>query len=420
VVLASLVGGLAFGIAVHRSGDPALGRLAVAVGVIGQVWVAALRMTVVPLVIAVTLAAIVGAKRQTSIGALGLKALALFVAMHIAATALALTLVPAALELQSADPAAAASFRSPVSASAPVAPPSPPNAVTAGDWLTRLIPTNIFASAASGEILPILLFTVLFGLALRRLDGPSHELLQRLLEGLAFAMMTLVRWVLMAMPVGVFALCAMFASHLGSEAIGVLAFFIALLSGMLLLATLLLYPLSSMLGRVSLGTFARAAAPAQLLAVTTRSSLASLPALVQGGREHLALPEAGTGFVLPLCVATFKIDYMISGLVRLLFVAHVLGIALGPLELTTFILTLLLLSFGAAGVPGLGGVRSLPAYLAAGLPLEAVLIVIAVDAIPDVFATLANVTADMSAATILSRRERTPSGAKGMAAAATP
>jgi Na+/H+-dicarboxylate symporter len=340
--------------------------------------------------------------------------------MHVAATVFTLTLAPAALASQSVDPAAAASFRARVSEVAPGDPAPRPEPVSVEDWLTGLIPTNVFATAARGEIFPILVFTVPFGLAVRRLDRASHDLLLRLAEAFAGAMMALIRWVIRAMPVGVFALCAVFASHLGVRATGVLAFFIVLVSGLLLLATLLLYPLSAAFGRTAIARFARAAAPAQLVAVSTRSSLAALPALVQGGRAHLGLPESSTGFVLPLCVATFKIDYMISGLVRLLFVAHVLDIPLGAPALITFVLTLFVLSFGAAGIPWAGSIRSLPAYLAAGVPLEAVLILNAVDAIPDIFATLANVTGDMSAATILSRDDRDAADARPVPTEAAP
>jgi Na+/H+-dicarboxylate symporter len=361
-------------------------------------------MTVLPLVIALTLVAIVGARRDSSIGALGAKAFALFMAMLVAAACLALALAMPALASHDVDPGAAASFRAQMSEPAPDVHSDRPHA-TLGDWLVGLVPVNIFSSAAKGEILPILLFTVLFGLAVRRLSQ-NHELLGNLFEGFAGAMMVIVGWVLKVLPLGVFALCAVFASRLGSRATGVIVFFIVLLSGILLAATLLLYPVTAILGRVSLARFARAVAPAQVVAVSTRSSLASLPALVDGGRKHLGLSDSATGFVLPLCVATFKFDYGISSLVRLLFVAHVLDIRLGAAEIARFLMTQLILSFSGAGIPGAGSVRSLPAFLAAGIPIEGVLIVNAVNSIPDIFATLANVTADMSAATILSRKDR--------------
>ena len=416
--LAALIAGFAVGILVHRSGEPALRNAVDAVGVLGHLWVAALRMTVIPLVIVLTLAAIVGAGRERSIGALGAKALLLFVAMLVGASCLTLAVARPVLAAHEVDPASAVSFRAEMSPPAGAATERPP-APSAADFLIGLIPVNVFSSAARGEILPVLIFTAMFGLAIRRLAGSEHELLRRLFEALASAMMALIGLILKALPIGVFALCAVFASRLGARATGLIVFYIVLVSGILLLATVLLYPLTAALGRVSPARFARAVAPAQVVAVSTRSSLAALPALVEGGRKHLRLSESAAGFVLPLCVATFKLDYGISSLVRLLFVAHVLGIPLGAPEIATFLMTQFLLSFSAAGIPGAGSVRSLPAFLAAGVPIEGVLILNAVDSIPDIFATLANATADLSAATILSGKDRAK-GAESLPTVAAP
>jgi proton glutamate symport protein len=413
--LVALAAGFVVGIFVHRSGDPALVRVVDAVGVIGQLWVAALRMTVIPLVIALTLVAIVGARRERSIGALGARAFVLFLTMLVGVSCLTLAVARPVLASHTVDSVAAASFRAQMSEPLPsVSGPTPAASVT--DWLLALVPSNVFSAAVRGEILPILLFTGLFGLAVRRLPRTDHELLRSVFEGFSGAMMAFVGFVLKVMPLGVFALCAVFASRLGSRATGVIVFYIVLVSGILLLATLLLYPLTAVLARTSLAKFARAVAPAQVVAVSTRSSLASLPAMVEGGRKHLALPESATGFVLPLCVATFKLDYGISSLVRLLFVAHVLDIRIGAPEIAAFLLTQFLLSFSAAGIPGAGSVRSLPAFLVAGVPIEGVLILNAVDAIPDIFATLANVTADMSASTILTRKDRVHAAAESVSA----
>ena len=218
--------------------------------------------------------------------------------------------------------------------------------------------------------------------------------------------MALVGFVLKLLPIGVFGLCAAFAFRIGVRLTGVIAVWIVLISSVLILVTILLYPFTALAGRVSIPRFAKAVAPAQVVAVGSRSSLASLPALVAGGQQHLGLPASATGFVLPLAVASFKLNRVVSGPVKLLFLAHVFQRPLGVPQLAAFLATEIILSFSTVGVPSMGGVRSIPAYLAAGIPVEAVFLLNAVDTIPDVFKTLTNVTADMSAATILSRRER--------------
>ena len=123
--LVALVAGFAVGTLVHRSGDPALVRAVDAVGVIGQLWVAGLRMTVLPLVIALTLVAIVGAKRDKSIGALGIRAFVLFLTMLVGASCLTLAIATPTLASYAVDPVAAASFRTEMSEPAPRPPPSP-------------------------------------------------------------------------------------------------------------------------------------------------------------------------------------------------------------------------------------------------------------------------------------------------------
>jgi len=140
------------------------------------------------------------------------------------------------------------------------------------------------------------------------------------------------------------------------------------------------------------------------VAVGTRSSLASLPALIQGAEGGLGMPRPVSGFVLPLSVATFKVNTSISSVTKFLFLAAAYGIDLDLPRVVTFVVASLMLSFGSPGVPTApGSVTRLPAYLAAGIPLEGVVLLSAVDAVPDIFKTLLNVTADMSVATIVAR-----------------
>jgi Na+/H+-dicarboxylate symporter len=225
-------------------------------------------------------------------------------------------------------------------------------------------------------------------------------------------MLVCVRWILAFTPLGVFVFTYRFALGAGSQAAGVLGAWVVLVSGLLLLCAVLLYPVTALFGRTTLRAFARGVAPAQIVAVSTRSSIASLPALVEGARDRLRLPDAAIGFVLPLSVSVFKLNRTISSTAKLIFLAHVYGITLSATTLVSFLITVMILSFSTVGLPSGGSnFKTLPAYLAAGLPLEGVVILEAVETIPDIFKTLLNVTADMSAATILSRSSRAAVGA---------
>jgi Na+/H+-dicarboxylate symporter len=139
------------------------------------------------------------------------------------------------------------------------------------------------------------------------------------------------------------------------------------------------------------------------VAVSTRSSLASLPALIEGGREHLGFPPITTGFVLPFSSSLFKLSTVTAEPVRYLFLAHLFGIGLTLPQTATFLVTLILLSFAGVGVPrGGSGFDTLPAYIAAGVPIEGLVLVVAVDTVPDIAKTLINVTGQMTVATIAS------------------
>ncbi|HKD18882.1 MAG TPA: cation:dicarboxylase symporter family transporter, partial [Thermoanaerobaculia bacterium] len=236
--LASLAAGFGVGILAHESGASVLARFVEAASVVGRLWVAALQMSVLPLVVSMTFVAILGASTRASIGKLGVRTLALFVAMLVAAGILTLAIAIPAMRLYPMDAAATAAFRAGASVPAPGDAAAHPTSI--GDWLVALVPVNIFEAAARGEILPVLLFTVLVGLAATRLSPERREGLHRLFEALSETMMVVIGWILTLLPLGVFGLCADFAFRVGVRATGALTFFVTLACGILLLVTALL------------------------------------------------------------------------------------------------------------------------------------------------------------------------------------
>jgi proton glutamate symport protein len=408
-ILVALVAGLGLGLALHGSEDPLVARLVEGVVPLGQFWFAALRLIVVPLVVTQTLVAIAGPRNGEAIGTLGLKALVVFVLMLVAGGIFTILVTPPLLALYPVEPATAEALRASTSVPASATEMAGAGVNSFGEWLVGLVPESLPAAFSGREILPLLLVAIVLGLAVNRLPSEPRHLLAGVFQALADTMMVVVRWILVLTPLGIFALSFQMALRAGLEAAGVMLVFAVLTSVMLLAFTAILYPATSILARIPIGRFARAVAPAQLIATATSSSLASLPALVEGARDVLRLPASATGFILPLAVATFKVNRTVSSTVKLLFLAHVFHVPLGAGQIASFLVTVLIMSFSSVGVPG-GGVafRTMPAYLAAGLPIEGVVILEAVDAIPDVFKTITNVTGDMSAAAILSRQPVAP------------
>lgn len=412
--LVALVLGLALGILGHGSEAPVFSSVRTVVEPLGALWLAALQMTLLPLVFTQLLSAIVGsaASREASVGGLGLRAILLFVVMLTIAGILTVILTPPLLSLYRIPPAMMDSLAASVNVPEELRTPA-----AATEW-NRRFPTNLFESAGKGEILPALMFAALLGAAVTRLGDEHRGPLIRLFQGLAAAMMTIVRWILWGTPVGVFALTYGSALRAGGNAAGMMGAFILLVCVVLALFILLLYPVAAVTGRTSIRAFARAVAPAQLVAISTLSSIAALPALIQGGKDHLRLPDRVTGFVMPLSVSIFKMNRTISSTVKLLFLAHVYGVTLSLGPLSAFMVTVILLSFGSVGVPQGGQAFStLPAYVAAGIPIEGVILLEATSMASDMFKTLLNVTGDMAAAVFLSRGSRGEAPVAGETAA---
>jgi len=401
--VAALLAGLSLGLAGHLTGLPFFTALGTVTQVVGDIWIAALQMITLPLALGLMLAAISGARIGT-VGPLGARALVLFTLALTLFTAVALGLTSVFLSGFSVAPETAAALSEGVKLPAQVATGAP---APAGGWLISLIPTNVFEAAARGAMLPLLFFVVLMGLAVTRLPEAQRVPLAELFRAIADTLTVLVGWLIVVTPVGVFALSYGMALASGGSLAGILGVYLLTQPAVTLICVLLFYPLTALLGRVTMGAYGRAVLPAQIVAVTTRSSLMSLPAQVDGGRQHLGLSTTATSLLLPLSVSLFRISEVISNSVKLLFLAHVYGVALQPGTIVAFFATVFLFNFSGTGTPNSGGgigFRMLPVFAAAGIPVEGVLILEAVETIPDIFATLVNVTGQMSATTILSRR----------------
>jgi len=401
-VLVGLTAGLLIGIAIAASHDARLLGLADAVAPVGMLWVNAIRMTVIPLVVALLITGVASATDVAAIGRIGGRTLLVFVGLLAGAAAIMMPLaiavfswLPHLIRERPSLPPGAAEAASSLTTGAP--------AVGFGSWLTSLIPTNPIAAAASGAMLPLILFTLLLALAIARSPAASRDTLLQFFRALSDAMLVLVRWVVRLAPIGVFGLMLPLGAHGGAGFAGAMGFYVVVYSLASVLFVLLLYPVVAVVGGIPVGTFARAALPAQLIAFSSSSSIASLPALVEGAEQGLRLEKDIIGFVLPLAVSTFKFAGPVSWPIGACFVAWVYGIDLHAAEYATIAFASIFLGFAAPGVPRGAFLMLAPLFLAVGLPVEGIGILIAVDAIPDLFATVTNATGDLAAAALVSR-----------------
>lgn len=398
-IIIGLVLGLAVGIGIAMSGSPQLAQLGLAVEPVGTLFINAIRMTVIPLVVATLVVGIATTSGAGVIGRIGGRALLLFLAMlSVAATAASLV-ASALFRLIPMDPAATETLRGSIGAVS--AAEQAAKIPTVSQWIIDLVPVNVIKAAADGSMLPLIVFTLAFGVALTRINASSRESAVRFFSAVSDAMLVLVRWILVMAPVGVFALAVPLAIRLGLDAAKALAAYVVTVNVMIVIAIALLYPLVAIVGKTSMRLFARAAAPAQAVAFSSRSSLAALPTILESADRILHLPTAVRTFFIPLAASVFRLGGAIAIPVGVLFIAKLYGVPISAGMLATIIVMSVVTTFSIPGVPGGSIIAMVPVLAAAQLPIPAIGLLLAVDATTDSFRTTANVSGHLAVATML-------------------
>jgi Na+/H+-dicarboxylate symporter len=404
-VLVALLAGLFAGAAAQAWGLPGGADTAGLIGAIGTLWLNALKMTIIPLVFSLLVTGIASIADAAATGRLALKALMVFAVLLIGATVYAI-FASEALHLLwpiSADGARVLLSSAP---DASVVRESAGGGGIAG-FLTSLAPANPIRAAADDAILGIVVFAIAFGFAVTRL-GPSRRApLVGFFEAVSETMIVIVHWVLLAAPIGVFALSMGVGLNAGLGALGVLGHYVAMVVLAQVGLIVLIYAVAVPWGRISLARFARGIVPAQVVAFSTQSSLASLPAMVEQARTALGVSTATAGLVLPLAVAVFRITSPVANLAVVIYVAHLNGVDLGPAAWIAGGVTALAVSVGSVGLPGQVSffVSVAPICLAMGVPIQVLPLLLAVEVIPDIFRTIGNVTGDLAATRIVEGRD---------------
>ena len=400
-VLVALGAAVGIGTAISLSASAPLLSAADFLSPIGSLWVSAIRMTVIPLVVSLIITGIASASDVKSIGRLGGRTLVVFILLLAGAAVVA---IPFAASVFSLLPQGGAKPPLPAGAAEAAGQiASGGTTQTFGTWLTSLIPSNPIAAAANGQMVSLILFTILLALAIAKSTPAARTTLVGFFQALGDAMLILVRWVVLAAPIGIFALVLPLAAHAGASLAGAIGFYIVAYSFVSIVMVLLMYPVVRAVAGIPVARFARAALPSQLIAFSSSSSVASLPALVESAERGLGIPNRVAGFVLPLAVSTFKLAGPSSWTVGALFIGWFYGVPLHAPQLATIAFAAVFLAFAAPGVPRGAFIMLTPLFLAIGLPAEGIGILIAVDAIPDTFATVLNVTGDLVAAVLVAK-----------------
>ena len=407
-ILLALVGGLLLGIALAGAAPGAAAGLAKVAQPIGSAWLHGLQMVIIPLIVGLLVTGIGAATDVARAGKLTLHAVLTFVVILWSVTFMSAAVMPALLNLWPLPAEWADALRRSLSGAQAVG--EVPGLL---DFFNSIVPTNVIAAAAGDNFLPLTIFSMALAFAVTFLPADQREKLTSLFQALTDAMLIIIGWVLKLAPIGVGALAYNVGAQTGASAFGALVHYIVIVSSIGFIVLLSAYPVAVLWGRVSLAKFAREVAPAQAVAISTQSSLASLPAMLESS-VRLGTSRTSAGIVLPIAVAIFRATSPAMNLAVALYVANLTGTHIGPGQLAAGICTAAITTMGSISLPGtISFIASVaPVALAMGVPIEALGLLIAVETIPDLFRTVGNVTMDTAVTVGLGKRDVVESSAE--------
>lgn len=370
---------------------------------IGTLFLSALKMIIVPLIITSIISGIVGLGGTGNFGRLGSKTLLYYLSTSFLSILTGLILVNLIRPGAGADLGLQAPPEKLASSMARFG-DTPWEAVQR--LLLDLIPTNPFNAMAAGNILQVIFFCLLFGLFITRLNAPHRESFSAFFQAGFETMMQLTQFVIRFAPLGIFVLVAKIVATTGFSAFKDLGLYaLTVVIGLLIHGGIILPALLFFIGRVNPKRHAQAMAPALLTAFSTSSSSATLPLTLNSLEKRAGISNRITSFVTPLGATVNMDGTALYECVAAMFIAQVYGIELGFTQQFLVVLTALLASIGAAGIPMAGLVMISVILSAVGLPLEGVGLILAVDRILDMCRTTVNVWSDSCGAAVIARSE---------------
>lgn len=399
-ILLALIVGLSFGIgctAFAADWVPAAIDIAEP---IGTAWLNGLQMTIVPLVLSLVVLGVAATADVARAGRLATRSLILFMGLLWSGAILAAFVTPVLLDLWPLDPAAAEALKAALATAKPIGDVPP-----FGEFMSQMVPSNPVSAAANNAFLPLMIFALSFAFAITRLAKAQRDLLVDLFRAIADAMLVVIGWVLLIAPVGVFALAFLVGAKAGTAAFGALLHYVLIVSSIGVILWISSFFMGAIGGRLSIMRFARATMPAQVVAISTQSSLASLPAMLKGAGQ-IGVPTANSGIILPLAVAIFRFTGPAMNLAVAIYIARWYGVPLTPQSLTAGVIVASITTLGALSLPGaITYISSIaPIAVAMGVPVAPLGLLVAIENFPDIVRTLGNVTMDLATTATLSAR----------------
>jgi len=396
-IVIAMLAGIVLGVVLNRLGTADWVQLVLVDGllyVVGSVFVAALKMMVVPLVFVSLVAGVTSLSDLNALGRIGIKSLALYLATTAIAVTIALTLAGIVGPGQGFNAGStAASFSGK---------PAPPLTQV----LIDMVPTNPIAAMAEGNMLQIIVFALLFGVAVT-MSGARGKHVLNFFGDLDVVIMHMVEWIMRLAPYGVFALITRTFASQGLDILLPLAAYFLTLTGALAIQVFGVYPLLlKLLASLNPLTFLKKMRDPAAFAFSTASSGATIPVTLRTVEYKMGVKNSVASFTIPMG-ATINMDgtAMMQG-VATVFIANVYGIHLGITDYLLVVLTATLASIGTAAIPAVGLVTLTMVLGQVGLPVEGIALIIGVDRLLDMMRTVTNVTGDCAVSCIVAKSEK--------------
>ncbi len=361
--------------------------------VVGQIFMASLRMLVVPLVFVSLVCGVCSLKDTTKLGRIGGKTIVLYLATTAIAISFAICIALVIAPGDGVNMVANSSF---ISREAP----------SLGQVIIQMFPNNPFESFAQGNMLQVIVFALLFGIAIA-LSGKSGERIALFFEDLSSVIMRLVTILMNLAPYGVFALLATLFTTVSLDTFGNLIKYFLVVFSVLILHALITYPvILKLLTGLNPIIFLKKMRTATIFAFSTASSNATIPVTLETATKKMGVKNSIASFTVPLG-ATINMDgtAIMQG-VATVFIAQVFTQDLTLADYLTVVLTATLASIGTAGVPGVGLIMLAMVLDQVGLPVEGIALIIGVDRLLDMTRTAVNVTGDSMVGVIVANSEK--------------
>jgi len=408
-VLLALILGLGIGAMAAKLGDGIREPALQASGLVGGLWLNALKMTVIPLVVALLVVGVARGAEAARAGRIASRSVMWIVVVCTGSAIFGMAMIQLLTNLFPLPQAAAQALQAGLAGLDQEAASAQMPGIA--DFFRGIVPDNVIAAASNGEILPLVVFSLLFALAATRIGEQGRRSLVGLFEAISDTLLVIIGWVLWIAPLGVFALAFSVGASAGGAAFAGVLHYIVLVSAIGVLVTLAGYPIAVLAGGIGIGSFTRSMIAPQSVAISTRSSLASLPAMLAAARL-MGIREQVADVTLPIAVALFRGTGPAMNVAVAYYVAHWLGYepSLGQVIAATAVAAVM--SYASVSLPGeISFISSIaPIAMALGVPIAPLALLVAVEMIPDIVRTLGNVTLDVA---VTSAVDRSTGGKQG-------